>query len=265
MRKHRWHLHHKASIWSMLGLLLVIGLTFVSSGCQATTPSNTEQASEQESSEATQATDDRPIRVQFSFSPRYAPDNSEPYVVVGEYAKIPIGFNVFITSPGDIPHKYKIILRPMGSDSTIEAFYETSEATYNKDFDEHTVMSTDLKYLFNQYKQTITATCTVYDITEGEVVIFEGEASVPGVEAKKLEIAELNIRENTIDVAVTAYPDMKYEWRMNLDNELALTPQTGDMGWYRESFSNNEDTQISVTLYDDRGRFNNFLFVYPKN
>lgn len=262
--------------------ILVLGLSLLISGCrpeaseveEATTAKAQDQVQDQ--GEA-QGTDEslKPIRVQFSFSPRYAPDNSEPYAVVGEFAKIPIGFNVIMVSPGNTARKYRVLISPMGSDVVLEGVYETSEATYNKDFDEHTVMATDLKHLYTTYAETVTATCVVYDITEEEAssasegtggkVIFEGEAAVAGVEARKLEIAELNVGENVIDVAVTAYPDMKYEWRMNKDNEYALAPQSGDMGWNRESFGNDEDTEIAVTIYDERGRFNNFLYVYPKD
>jgi len=185
--------------------------------------------------------------------------------VAGEHAHIPVGYDVIINAPGDADRKFKVVITPREGADRIEGVYETSDETYNKDFDEHVIMVEDLRHLYSLYAPNLEATCQVYDVTASETFVFEGTATVPALEARELELVSLDVKASSVSAAVTHHSDMEYEWRMNTSNDLSLPPSKREAwGWSSESFSLDDETEIAVSLYDAQGRFNNFLFIYPE-
>jgi hypothetical protein len=207
---------------------------------------------------------EKKIRVQFSYSARYSQETKAFYVVTGEHARIPIGYNVIISVPKDELRKFKVIITPKSGADPLEGVYETSAETFNKDYKEHVIMINDLRHVYSVYAKEAEASCQVYDVTDKKTLIFEGTAMVEALEARELELIALEVKDTTISAEVTHYNDMKYEWRMDNSGANQLPPQKGDMGWSSEGFVRREDTNIAVTIYDDQGRFNNFLFIYPQ-
>lgn len=248
----------KSKVWVILAVLVLLVLV---TGCSDSDLNAEPQAGETE--QVSEAPADREVKVQFSYEGRYAPDLNEFYVVAGEYAHIPVGYDVIISAPGDADRKFKVVITPREGADRIEGIYETSDETYNKDFDEHVIMVEDLRHLYSLYAPNLEATCQVYDVTAAESLVFEGTATVPALEARELELLSLDVKESSVAAAVTHHADMEYEWRMNTSNDLSLPPQSGSLGWSSESFSLDDETEIAVSLYDEQGRFNNFLFIYP--
>lgn len=249
----------RSKFWAIFAVLVLL---FSMTGCSDSDQSAEPQVGEPE--QVSEAPADREVKVQFSYEGRYAPDLNEFYVVAGEHAHIPVGYDVIISAPGDADRKFKVVITPREGADQIEGIYETSDETYDKDFDEHVIMIKDLRHLYSQYAPNLEATCQVYDVTAAETLVFEGTATMPALEARELELLSLDVKASTVSAAVTHHADMEYEWRMNSSNDLSLAPQSGSLGWSSESFSLDDETEIAVSLYDAQGRFNNFLFIYPE-
>ncbi len=240
-------------LWRFKIGVFTIAVLLLITGCKDTdtAPGSTDQA-------------DQKMRVQFSYSGRYSQQTGSSYVVAGEHARISIGYNVIINVPGNISRTFKVVITPKAGAEPLEGIYETSADTYNKDYGEHILMIDDLRHIYSVYSPELEASCSVYDITDQETLIFEGQATIAALEARALDIISLDVKETTLSVAVTHYDDMRYEWRMDTSGANQLPPTSGDMGWSSEGFILREDTNIGVTIYDELGRFNNFLFIYPK-
>jgi hypothetical protein len=249
----------KSKFWV---ILLILSLLLLVTGCNDSDKSAEPQVSETDQVSENPA--DKEVKVQFSYAARYARELNEFYVVAGKHARIPIRYDVIITAPGNEDRKFKVVITPREGADPIEGIYETSAETFNKDYNEHLIMVDDLRQIYSIYAPTLEASCQVYDITTSEDLIFEGTASVPALEARELELLSLEVKETSVSATVTHHEDMEYEWRMNTRNDLALAPQSGSMGWSSEGFLLDDETEIAVTIYDEQGRFNNFLFVYPK-
>lgn len=253
----------KRNYWVILLVLMFL----LATGCKDQSGNDSELGEQAQASDTEQVTEESvedAIKVQFSYASRYAQKLNEFYVIAGEHASIPIGYNVIISAPGDENRKFKVVITPAAGADPIEGFYETSDETYDKDYNEHLIMVDDLRHVYTIYAPTLEANCKVYEMTASETVVYDGAATVPAIEARELELINLEVTDNTVSASVTHYKDMVYEWRMNKQNDLALPPQSGDMGWSSEGFNRDEDTEVAVTIYDEQGRFNNFLFIYPK-
>lgn len=207
----------------------------------------------------------RDFRVQFEFKSRYSPETKESYVVAGEHARIPIGYSVIISVPEDVEKTYKVVITSKQGADRLEGTYQTSPETWKNEYNEHTIMVDDLRHVVKTYAEALESNCQVFDMTDGEKLVYEGAATVMALEARALELINLEIKETTISAEVTHYDDMRYEWLMDSSGALQLAPQTGDKGWSSEGFIKDEETRIAVTIYDELGRFNNFLYIYPKN
>jgi len=249
----------KSKFWV---IFLILSLLLLMIGCN-----DSGQSAEPQGSETEQVSDDpmdKEVEVQFSYASRYASALNEFYVVAGEHASIPIGYDVIISVPGNEDRKFKVVITPRAGAAPIEGLYETSADTYNKDYNEHVIMVDDLRHIYSIYAPTLEASCQVYDATTSETLIFEGTASVSALEARELELLSLEVRETSVSAAVTHHDDMEYEWRMNTRNDLSIPTQSGAMGWSSEGFLLDDETEIAVSIYDEQGRFNNFLFIYPE-
>lgn len=205
------------------------------------------------------------IQVQFDYKTRYSVEADDYYVIAGEYAKISTGYNILIIVPKKQHRKFKVVIEPKTGAEVLEGYYETNDENYDNSFKEHVIDVDDLKHIYKVYSPELEATCRVYDITDGETLIFEESRTAKAVEARRLELVSLDVGPNVISAEVTHYPDMRYEWRMNKDGDLQLEPSSGTLGWSSEGFILYDDTDIGVTLYDELGRLNTYLSVYSND